>query len=116
MAMELLRTATLVDVRDGLLAHQIDAELVKIHADCLERPGLKKARKVTLEISITPPGTDDPLDGAEVEFTVKASLPATSIVRQMKSLRKRNGFAFDADTDSLDHDSAQQRLGGIDED
>jgi len=50
MAMELLRTATLVDVRDGMLAHQIDAELVKVHADCVERPGLKKARTVTLTI------------------------------------------------------------------
>ena len=115
MTMELLRTATLAAVRDGILAHQLDAELVKIHADCSDRPGLKKSRKVKLEISFTPSG-DDPLDGVEVEFTVTSSLPATSIVRQMKSIRKRNGFAFDSDTDSLDHDPLQNRLDGIDED
>lgn len=115
MSMQILRTATLAEIRDGILAHQLDAELVKIHVDCVDRPGLKKARKVKLEISFIPQG-DDPLDGVEVEFTVTSSLPATSIVRQMKSMKKRNGFAFDSDTDAVDHDVYQQRLDGIDED
>ncbi len=116
MTMEVLRTASLPSVRDGMVAYQLDTELAKIHADCSDRPTLKQARKVTLEISVTPSG-DDPLDGVEVKFKVnQASLPATEIVRQMKSLRKRNGFAFDSDTDSLDHDPLQKRIDGIDED
>ena len=115
MTMEILRTASLASVRGGMLAHQIDAELAKIHSDCVDRPGLKKARKVTLTISVTPRG-DDPLEGVEVAFSVGHSYPSVEIVRPMKSVGKRNGFAFDSDTDSLDHDPMQQRLSGIDDD
>jgi len=113
VTMELLRTATLGEVRDGILAHQLDAELVKIHADCVDRPGLQKARKVKLEITFTPVG-DDPLDGVDVEFVVQSSLPATSIVRRMKSMKRRNGFGFDADTDSVDHDARQRSFDDAD--
>lgn len=115
MSMQILRTATLAQIRDGVLAAQLDAELVKIHHDCVERPGLKKPRKVTLEITVTPIG-DDPLDAVDIEFQVKASIPATKINRPMKSLKGRNGFGFDIDTDSIDHASNQQRLSGIDGD
>lgn len=115
MAMELLRTASLADVRDGMLAHQLDGELVKVHADCVDRPNLKKARTITLSITFTPVG-DDPLDGVDVEFSVKTSLPPATIARQMKSYARRNGFAFDTDTDSISHDVRQRRLDGIDDD
>lgn len=115
MTMELLRTASLADVRGGMLAHQLDSELVKIHSDCVDRPGLKKARTITLSITFTPVG-DDPLDGVDVEFSVKSSLPPATIARQMKSYAKRNGFAFDSDTDSISHDVRQRKLDGLDED
>lgn len=113
--MEILRTASLVHVRDGLLASQLDAELVKIHTDCQQRPKLAKARKVTLTITITPIGDDDTLDAVDVEFGVTSSLPATKMQRPMKSMGKRNGFGFDVDTDSIDHSPMQQRLNGIDD-
>jgi len=113
VSMQILRTATLTEIRDGILALQLDTELAKIHADCVDRPGLKKARKVSLEITVIPIG-DDPLDAVDVQFQVKSSIPAMKILRPMKSLKKRNGFGFDGDTDSVDHDQRQQRLGGID--
>ena len=113
--MQILRTATLAEIRDGILAHQLDAELAKIHADCVDRPNLKKARKVSLEITVTPIG-DDPLDAVDVEFQIKSSIPATKIVRPMKSLKKRNGFGFDGDTDSVSHAPTQKRLARIDKD
>lgn len=116
MTMDILRTESLHLVRDGALKHQIDAELVKIHHDCQERPLLKKPRKVTVEIIITPDGQTPDLQDVDVAFTVKASIPPTEIRRPMKAMKKRNGFAFDADTDDVDHDPAQRRLQGIDED
>ena len=112
---QILRTSTLHDIRDGLLAQQLDTELVKVHSDCVDRPLLKKARKVTLEITITPTGEDDPLESVDIEFQVKSSIPATKISRQMKSLKGRNGFGFDSDTDSIDHAAGQRRLQGIDD-
>lgn len=116
MTMEILRTASIPHIRGGIVAAKLDLELAKIHADCVDRSLLKKPRKVTLEIFITPQG-DDPLEGVETEFRVsQAVLPPTVIVRQMKSAGKRNGFAFDSDTDSIDHDVMQRRLTGIDGD
>ena len=112
--MQVLRLETLGEVRDGLLAAQINAELVKIHHDCIDRPGLVKPRKVTLEITVTPSG-ESPLEQVDVDFNVKSSIPATKISRQMKALKGRNGFGFDADTDSIDHVASQRRLDGIDE-
>ena len=114
MTMQILRTATLSQVRDGMLAQQLDLELAKVHEDCVQRPGLQKSRKVVLEIVMTPTG-DDPLEADDVEFNIKpASLPATCITRQMKSMKRNKGFGFDVDTDSIDHSPSQQRLSGID--
>ncbi len=114
--MDILRTSSITKVRDGAIAAQFDAELVRIHNDCMERPRLKKPRKVVLEITITPSGEDDPLDSVDVEFQVKATLPPVKLSRPMKSIGKRNGFAFDADTDDIDHATGQRRLSGIDDD
>ena len=113
--MQILKTSTLSEIRDGMLAQQFDTELVKIHSDCVDRPLLKKARKVTLEITITPTGEDDPLESVDIDFSVKSTIPATKITRQMKSLKGRNGFGFDSDTDSIDHAATQRRLQGLDD-
>ena len=114
MTMQILRTATLSQVRDGMLAQQLDLELAKVHEDCVQRPGLQKSRKVVLEIVMTPTG-DDPLEAVDVEFNIKpAALPATCITRQMKSMKRNKGFGFDVDTDNIDHAPTQRRLDGID--
>jgi len=116
MTMQILRTATLAQVRDGMLAQQLDLELAKVHEDCVQRPQLQKARKVVLEIVMTPTG-EDPLDDCDIEFNVKpASLPATVFARRMKSMKRNKGFGFDADTDNIDHSPMQKRLSGIDGD
>jgi hypothetical protein len=116
MTMQILRTATLAQVRDGMLAQQLDLELVRVHQDCVQRPELLKPRKVVLEIVITPTG-EDPLEAVDVEFHVKqAVLPATRIVRQLKAMNRNKGFGFDADTDNIDHSPSQPRLSGIDSD
>ena len=114
MTMQILKTKSLADVRDGKVAIVLDNELYKIFHDCLDRPELKKARSVTLKISVTP-GDGNTLEEATVEFAVSpASLPPTTIIRPMKASKKRNGFAFSDDTDNIDQDEDQRRLAGID--
>lgn len=116
MTTQILCTKTLPLIRDGVLAIQLDHELAKIYQDCVERPGLKKPRSVTMKIAFVPVG-DDPLDGVDVEFTVSpASLPSASIVRQMRSVPRSRGFGFSADTDSVAHLPSQRRLDGVDGD
>ena len=76
---------------------------------------MKKPRTLTISIVVTPDGQSSELSDVDVCFNVKSVLPATEIRRSMKALKKRNGFAFDADTDSIDHSPAQRRLDGIDD-
>lgn len=118
MTMDILRTESLHLVRDGAVKHKIDAELVNVFQDCQDRPLLKKPREVTIKIVVTPvpDGQSADLGDVDVAFIVKSSLPPTEIRRPMKAMKKRNGFAFDADTDDVDHSPAQRRLDGIDSD
>ncbi len=114
MAMEVLRLRSLSKIRDGLLEQIVDAELAKIHADCVERPKLEKARRLTIQVDITPTG-DDPLLDVDVSFKVApAKLPPTEVVRRLKHIPRSKGFGFDSDTDSIDHHPDQRRLEGID--
>ena len=106
MPMEVLRTTTLDQVRDGMLAALIDEHISKIYADCSERPALKKARKISIEISFTPSG-ESPMETVDIEFKVKPSLPPEGFTRQMKALSRSKGFGFAPDTDNVDFDPQQ---------
>lgn len=114
---EILRTATLPMIRDGLVAHQLDAELAKVYQDCIERPDTKKPRVVTLQIVVKPGEVDHgKLLDASTEFRVSpAKLPGTSINRPMRVMARNRGFGFEADTDSVEPAEGQRRLTGIDD-
>ena len=57
--------------------------MAAIH-DCRDRPTLKKARSVTLKISITPAEGETEFEGADVLFEVAKGFPAKSLpVRMM---------------------------------
>lgn len=115
---EILRTASLTKIRDGQVAAQLDYELSKVFADCDERPNLKKARKITLEIEVTPSLVEgSTLVEVDTVFKVApAKLPATEFGRSMRARKKNRGFSFEEDTDSTDPIPGQQRLTGIDDD
>lgn len=99
--MEMLRTESLQHVRDGELAGLIDSKLAEMFADCVDRPRLETARKLTLTISVKPTG-EDPIERADVDFAVKSSLPAVGFTRQMKASAKHRGLVFEKDTDNPD--------------
>lgn len=114
---EILRTATLPMIRDGLVARELDAELAKVYQDCIERPDMKKPRVVTLQIVVKPGEVDHGrLLDASTEFRVSpAKLPPTSINRPMRVMARNRGFGFEADTDSVEPAEGQRRLTGIDD-
>jgi len=107
--MEILRTKTLDQIHDGAVAMMIDEALSAVYADCDDRPGLAKARKVTIEISITPNG-ESPMTHADVGVFVGKKIPPKGVQRTMKASTRNNGFAFSPDTDSIEHDERQQNL------
>ena len=78
-AKQTLSAATLHRLDDGLVGKVIDEALQKILTDCEDRPGLGKARKVTVEIELKPELDErsNALRGVDSTVVVKASIPAT---------------------------------------
>jgi hypothetical protein len=74
-----LTLASIEDIDDGRVARAYAHELKRIVQDCMDRPGDKNARTVTLKAKVTPiPSTEAgilEMDGAEVEFMIEGSVP-----------------------------------------
>lgn len=87
MPLETFNTAYLAHIDGGRVRVGLDEAIRRAYSDCEDRPGLKKARKVTLEITITPEIEGENLDSCTVEFDVKERIPA----RSSKSYNMRAG-------------------------
>lgn len=68
--------ANLQEIDDGLTVRLFDRALKQVVADCVDRPGDKKARTVTLELAIVPQATDGVCETVLMESTVKSKIPA----------------------------------------
>lgn len=79
MPLEVFNTESLARLDGGRLRVGLDLALKRLVDDCADRPGLKKARRVTLEIEILPvmEGGGE-LDSVIVEFGIKERIPARS--------------------------------------
>lgn len=79
MPLEVFNTEALARLDGGRLRVGLDQALKRATADCEDRPGLKKPRRITLEIEITPVmeggGT---LDSVVLDFSIKERVPARS--------------------------------------
>ena len=67
-------------LNDGAFGYMVDNELALLMADCDQRAGLEKARKLTIVISIVPRPKDEGYGGAkglDVKGTVKHALPVS---------------------------------------
>jgi len=112
--MEVLRLETLTKLARGLLAAEVDQELAEITADLEQRPGLKKPRKLVIEIQLTPvPDEDNPdaLKSTATQFSVQKTLPKKVMKRSLRYIPKSRGLGFETDTDSIDHHPEQPVLG-----
>jgi hypothetical protein len=87
MPLEVFNTAALSIIDGGRIRTGLDLALKRVCEDCNDRPFLKKSRKVTLEIEITPVPDGEGLDSCSVEFKIRERIPA----RSSKSYNMRAG-------------------------
>lgn len=63
-------------IDDGRIKAALEQQLARCEADCKDRPMLKKARKVTLQVEMRPlPDGGAELDSVDVAFQIKAVIP-----------------------------------------
>jgi len=67
---------SLKDLDDGRVLVAFGHELKRAVMDCIDRPGDKNGRTVSLEFKLTPIiGEDGTCDGANGEFAIKSKVP-----------------------------------------
>lgn len=110
-----LKTSTLQDVANGLLAAAIDHELSVVQQDISDRPNVKAKRKVIIELLLSPADSgEDIVDAVEVQFTVDHKCPKTSFKRRMASFKKTKSLAFESDTNKVTHAPNQRSFPDVD--
>ncbi len=74
-----LSASTLHTLDDGMVGRVVDAAIQEALRDCEDRPGLNKARKVTIQLEVTPlqDKRSHALRGVNTTVQVKATVPAT---------------------------------------
>ena len=110
MALEEFRFQTLATMDEGRLAAAFEQAFDRLRRDCEDRPGLKKARTLTMTVELVPTLDTDVSKLARVHIAVdfKEKVPA----RQSKAyemLPARGGLLFN----DLSHEDARQ--GTLDE-
>ena len=70
-----LTLETLPRLDDGLPAVQFNRLMEAAVKDCMDRPGDDKARKVTMQVSMKPDGTNNVCDRVVIEIEFKATVP-----------------------------------------
>jgi hypothetical protein len=92
---QILNFETLGEVDDGSIRVAVDQALRSIFHDLNDRPGLKRARKLTLDVEFAPRTSDrGELIDVVVGFGIKTTSPArkTAVVMAVK----QDGLAFQA--------------------
>lgn len=81
MSKDKLSLETLGQLDEGTVSAVVDAAIADMLKDCDDRPGLTKARKLTLEVSFVPVVDERSfaLRGVDISTTVKSSVPAQTI-------------------------------------
>ncbi len=92
MGLERFDFAALVAFDGGRIKTAIEQALARCEADCADRPGDDKARKITLTISLNPVLDEDrpgELHGCDIQFQVHDTVPKRS--SKIYSLRAKSG-------------------------
>lgn len=98
---------SLENLDDGRVSVAFAHELKRAVQDCMDRPGDKKPRKVTLEFSLTPvcsaEGGVVEMEGADGDFTIKSKVPERKSKTYSFRANKRGQLAFASESpDSVD--------------
>lgn len=99
MAMKTLTYKTLGELDGGVIAIAVDSELKRVIADCRDREGESKPRKITLELLISPL-TDQcgHADDVETQFTIKSSVPSRRTKAYRMGMRRDDTVFFQEDS------------------
>ena len=98
-----LTLESLNDLDDGRVAVAFMLELKRAVADCMDRPGDKNAREVSLVLKLAPVVADDgQCDSAHGEFQIKSKVPTRkSRVYDFGVNRKGHVYFSDTSPDNL---------------
>lgn len=101
---------------DGRPAAMVDKLLRIATEDCVNRPGVTKARRVTLSMEITPQANEDGVcDDVHIEFTSTGSVPKSrSKTFSMKPNPKGQLVFNDHSQDNVHQGTLDQSGGGMD--
>ena len=95
MSLIALKLETLKDLDFGRPAVAYEQSIADAVRDCIDRPGDKRPRKVTMEFVITPQGGDDgDCDAVEGEFKIRTVLPHRQTRPYSFGLNKRGSLFF----------------------
>lgn len=91
--------AKLAEIDGGRIAIAFEQALKRVAMDCDDRPGEKKARTITLQLSISPKLDVDGLaDECDVQATVSDSVPKRKSKVYNMSMRKGGHLLFQPDS------------------
>ncbi|MEW4569335.1 hypothetical protein AB1L88_15830 [Tautonia sp. JC769] len=98
MPLHQLSLETLHTLDLGKVNEAFKTQLARVVQDCLDRPGEQKARKVTLEVTVTPIlDPDGDCTDARVQMQVVASTPKLRTREYSMGIRRGGGLVFNED-------------------
>lgn len=113
MAVRQLNLKALEDFDGGKAAMSFNGHLARIAADCMDRPGDTKARKVTLTFTVVPViSPDGTCDDVKAKFHIKSSVPDHCSKEYSLGMRRNGVLVFNED--SLDNIDQTTLLGDDD--
>lgn len=114
MAVKQFDAEAMAALDDKTIAAALNVHIRRASADCVDRPGEKKARVVTLQFAIVPVlMPDGSCDKVNTQFQIKSKIPDHRSRVYSMGLR-RNGMLV-VNEDSLDDVDQSTFLGGDDE-
>lgn len=97
-----LDLASLDKLDDGRVSVAFAHELKRAVQDCMDRPGDKKPRIVTLEFSLKPVCSTEggvvEMDGADGDFKIKSKVPTRQTKTYSFRANKRGQLAFSSES------------------
>lgn len=99
MAVRTLSYKTLGELDGGIIAIAMDSELERVIADCRDREGENKPRKITLELLISPL-TDQcgHADDVETQFVIKSVVPSRRTKAYRMGMKRDNSVYYQEDS------------------
>jgi hypothetical protein len=102
MGLERLTVDSLAKIDFGSIAEAFKTHIERLVRDCVDRPGVKSARKVALELKLTPVaqvrGTTIDCDGAKGVFCIKSSIPNHETQAVDFGVRSDGSLVFNEDS------------------